>query len=61
MSLYVFDLKYAYFGLDVENGIVVKAPPISIKSIGKNIQDVIQFYKKYRLAKVYDSDTKVWI
>ena len=43
--LYTINLSYAYFGLVVENDIVVKAPPIAKWAIGKSIDNVLFFYE----------------
>jgi hypothetical protein len=46
MESYWINLPYACFGIEVDNGVVKRAAPIAKWSIGKNIQIVLDFYKK---------------
>jgi hypothetical protein len=44
--LYHIDVGYACFGLIVEDGIVVDAPPIARWTLTKKVEDVIMYYKR---------------
>lgn len=44
--LYFIDLPYACFGLVTENNLIVRAAPIAKWAKGKNINEVLNFYKK---------------
>jgi len=44
--LYQITLKYACFGLEVENEIIIDAANIAKWTIGKNLKYVINYYKK---------------
>jgi hypothetical protein len=53
VSLHYIDLHYACFGLIVEAGKVVKAPPIAAWAIGKPIAGVRWFYEVKKKARRY--------
>lgn len=46
MKSYWINLPYACFGIVVENNKVVRAAPIAKWALGKDIQFVLNFYKK---------------
>lgn len=46
MKLYSIKFPNQYFVIKAENEIVVKAPDLAAWSIGKKIENVIDFYKQ---------------
>lgn len=43
---YYIDLPYACFGVEVEEGIVIRTPPIGHWMMGKDIKTIIGWVKK---------------
>ena len=50
--LYHIDIDYACFGIIAKNGIVIEAAPISKWALGKSINDVLNYYKNKKNAKI---------
>jgi len=54
-KLYRIELSYAVFGLITDDtGTIIRTAPISRKSLGRNIQDVIRYYVNNRNTEVDD-------
>jgi hypothetical protein len=49
---YYIDTGYAFFGIIAKRGVVVEAAPIAKWTIGKNIEDVLTYYKERKNAEV---------
>lgn len=45
LDWYWVSLEYATFGLGATNGVVTSAPPISMLSMGRQIKDVLAYYR----------------
>lgn len=46
------DTGYACFGLIAKDGIITDAAPISYKSVGRKVDDVIYYYKHIKKAEI---------
>ena len=51
------ETRYAVFGLTVEDGIVLDAPPIARWTIGERMEDVAKHYQKQRATFTYTLHT----
>jgi hypothetical protein len=54
-TLYHIETNNACFGIIVKDGIVVDGAPIAGKSFGRNINQVVKYYKKFFNAKITKS------
>jgi hypothetical protein len=55
VTLHYIDVGYATFGLVVENGVVVRAPPIAAWAVGKSAADVRVYYQITKKARRYET------
>lgn len=62
MTLYWISLPYATFGIESSNDVIVRAAPISYRSIGRKEDDVLEYYKGRgaQVKKVEESMTDIF-